>query len=219
MEEKELIASNLVKYRKQAGLSQLQLAKKLNYSNKNISKWENGETTPSVFVLKEIAQVYNISLDDFFCEEIKVQDQQIDIKIEKAKKRSKTIFNYTMLLLANAIMFTVSAMIIYILSLVGVQGFNIWLLLLYMTPFSMLSVYIFIRVLYHISDLISLSLIGWLICLSLYLSFPNIENVNLIFFVAAAYNLISFCISTLINVKVYKKRKIKNKKENMTTKK
>ena len=64
MEQKEIVAANLTNYRKKAGISQLELAKKLNYSNKNISKWENGETTPSVFVLKEIANVYGITIDD-----------------------------------------------------------------------------------------------------------------------------------------------------------
>ena len=36
MEQKDIIAANLTGYRKKAGLSQLELAKKLNYSNKNI---------------------------------------------------------------------------------------------------------------------------------------------------------------------------------------
>ena len=36
MEEKDIIANNLVNYRKKAGISQLELAKKLQYSNKNI---------------------------------------------------------------------------------------------------------------------------------------------------------------------------------------
>ena len=63
MEQKDIIAANLTGYRKKAGLSQLELAKKLNYSNKNISKWENGETTPNIFTLKQIADLYGITVD------------------------------------------------------------------------------------------------------------------------------------------------------------
>lgn len=64
-ELKQTIASNLVAYRKQAGLTQQQLAEKLNYSDKAVSKWERGEAVPDVLVLKALADLYGITVNDF----------------------------------------------------------------------------------------------------------------------------------------------------------
>lgn len=69
MEElKQTIAKNLVAYRKQAGLTQQELATKINYSDKAVSKWERAEGVPDVLVLKEIADLYGITVNDFLIE-------------------------------------------------------------------------------------------------------------------------------------------------------
>lgn len=59
------IAANLAEYRKQAHLTQQQLAEKINYSDKTVSKWERGEGVPDVLVLKQIADIYGITVNDF----------------------------------------------------------------------------------------------------------------------------------------------------------
>ena len=67
MEEKEIktnFAKNLIYYRKKLGLTQLQLANKLNYSDKAISKWENGDTLPDIVVFSCIADFFKISVND-----------------------------------------------------------------------------------------------------------------------------------------------------------
>ena len=48
-----------------AGLTQKALAKKLNYSDKSISQWENGDRIPDFSVLVELSELYNIKVDDF----------------------------------------------------------------------------------------------------------------------------------------------------------
>lgn len=63
MDIKENVAQNLVKYRKALSLTQLELAEKLNYSDKAVSKWERGESVPDIYVLKEIATLFGISVD------------------------------------------------------------------------------------------------------------------------------------------------------------
>ena len=66
MEElKDVIARNLVAYRKNAGLTQQEIADKINYSDKAVSKWERGDGTPDVAVLKEIADIYGVTVNDF----------------------------------------------------------------------------------------------------------------------------------------------------------
>ena len=61
---KEIIAKNLTQLRTHAQLTQIQLAEKLNYSDKAVSKWERGEAIPDIRVLIKLAEIYNISVDD-----------------------------------------------------------------------------------------------------------------------------------------------------------
>ena len=211
MEQKDIIAANLTGYRKKAGLSQLELAKKLNYSNKNISKWENGETTPNIFTLKQIADLYGITVDALLCEDTAEGNLIVETKA-KLDKRHKTIFNLFMFILANAIMFAVASLIIYILGTVNVVGFNKWLIYLYFSPLCCLSVIIYIRVIYKFAEIISISLFGWLIFLSVYLSLLNVPNIELIFILGAAYQFVVLCIAILVNIKSITRAAIRLKK-------
>ena len=64
MEElNKIIANNLVKSRKNAKLTQLELAEKLMYSDKNVSKWERGDSVPDVVILKQLADIYGITVN------------------------------------------------------------------------------------------------------------------------------------------------------------
>ncbi len=62
---REIIAQNLVRFRKQTELTQLEVAEKKHYSDKAVSKWERGEGVPDVLVLKELADLYGVTVNDF----------------------------------------------------------------------------------------------------------------------------------------------------------
>lgn len=64
MELKKAIAKNLVNLRTQSGMTQAQLAEKLNYSDKAVSKWERGEAIPDISVFLRLSELYGVSLDD-----------------------------------------------------------------------------------------------------------------------------------------------------------
>jgi len=65
MEElRKIIGNNLVRLRKSRNLTQDQLASKLNYSDKAISKWEHATSLPSIENLYEICRFYDVTLDD-----------------------------------------------------------------------------------------------------------------------------------------------------------
>lgn len=64
MEElKPIIARNIAMLRQQAGMTQMELAEKLHYSDKAVSKWERGESIPDVGVLKQIADMFHVTVD------------------------------------------------------------------------------------------------------------------------------------------------------------
>ena len=58
------IGANIALYRKQAGLTQANLAEKLNYSDKAVSKWERGESVPDVLTLAQLAEQFDITVND-----------------------------------------------------------------------------------------------------------------------------------------------------------
>ena len=60
---KGIIAANITELRKQQGLTQAELAERLNYSDKAVSKWERGESVPDVAVLKQIADIFSVRVD------------------------------------------------------------------------------------------------------------------------------------------------------------
>ena len=62
-EIKSIVAKNIAELRQAKGMTQLDLAERLNYSDKAVSKWERGESIPDVSVLVEIADLFGVPLD------------------------------------------------------------------------------------------------------------------------------------------------------------
>lgn len=57
-------SENLQKARKKAGISQKELAERLQVYQKDISRWEHGERTPSVEVFTRICRELGASADE-----------------------------------------------------------------------------------------------------------------------------------------------------------
>lgn len=64
MDDLKLItASNIINLRTEAKLTQLELAKMLNYSDKSVSKWERAEGIPDAYVLKKLSEIFGVTVD------------------------------------------------------------------------------------------------------------------------------------------------------------
>mgnify|MGYP003300845814 CR=1 FL=1 len=85
-----VIAKNLTSLRKANHLTQAELAEKLNYSDKSISKWENGEAAPSVEVLVQIGSLFGVGIDYF------VQEVPPPIKNQPQKRKASNDFDEDM---------------------------------------------------------------------------------------------------------------------------
>jgi transcriptional regulator with XRE-family HTH domain len=64
----ERIATNIAYYRKLTGLTQTQLAERINYSDKSVSKWERAASAPDIYVLTSIAELFGITVNDLISE-------------------------------------------------------------------------------------------------------------------------------------------------------
>lgn len=60
---KENIANNLILLRKARGMTQADVAKELNYSDKSVSKWEHADSLPDISILSALAEMYGVTLD------------------------------------------------------------------------------------------------------------------------------------------------------------
>lgn len=78
MDIKQNLATNLAEYRKANNLTQAELAEKINYSDKAVSKWERAESVPDLAVLKNIADLFETTIDKLISEP----------KVENKKTRS-----------------------------------------------------------------------------------------------------------------------------------
>lgn len=108
MEElKRIVGDNLIRLRREAGMTQAQLGEKLNYSDKTISKWERGDSLPDAYVLKQIASLFHITVD--------VLLRPYDEGTWKEEKKSKfaQTYNSTAILLLSIIVVWTLAFIIF----------------------------------------------------------------------------------------------------------
>ena len=65
-----MISKNLLFLRKRANLSQEALAEKLDVSRQTLAKWENGESVPDVIHCDQMAELFDVSLDDLLHTEL-----------------------------------------------------------------------------------------------------------------------------------------------------
>jgi transcriptional regulator with XRE-family HTH domain len=92
---KEIIASNITMLRKSKKMTQLELSKELNYSDKAISKWERAESIPDIIVLKQISDFFGVTVDYLLCEHN--EGESLIVKETKAKKAEINKFSLTLL--------------------------------------------------------------------------------------------------------------------------
>ena len=58
-----VIAGNIAALRRARGFTQAELAEKLGYSDKSVSKWERGDGLPDVLCLKAMADLFGVTVD------------------------------------------------------------------------------------------------------------------------------------------------------------
>ncbi len=79
---RETVRENLVRLRKQNKYTQIELAERIAYSDKAISRWETGEVTPDIDTLEALARLYGVPITDFFVRESEAKRER-----EKARRR------------------------------------------------------------------------------------------------------------------------------------
>lgn len=99
---KNIVKRNLRYYRIKKGLSQYELANKLNISRSLVAYWELGKVNISIDHVEAIANVLDIPIRDLFKEELEDEDENKDVQVNNLKEilinnkiiNEKQVFTY-----------------------------------------------------------------------------------------------------------------------------
>lgn len=95
---KPIIAKNITILRQNAKMTQSELAEKLNYSDKAISKWERGESIPDITVLKTLADLFGVPLD-YLVQENQQEPAVAEPAVAPVKRRNHKVITVLSVLL------------------------------------------------------------------------------------------------------------------------
>ena len=164
MEElRKIIGNNLTELRKRKGLTQLELAEKFNYTDRAVSKWENGDTLPDIEVLYQLCEFYGVTLDYLTHE-----DNAAFVKDESSELGFKNKVSIT----ALAVSFVwVLAVVIFVISLLRHET-PLWQSFIWAVPVSAIFVAIFNRKYFHrrLVSFLAISIFVWGAITATYLS-------------------------------------------------
>ena len=162
-----IVSKNLIAYRKLNNLTQLDLAEKLNYSDKAISKWERGECLPDAYTLYQIATIYGISVNDLFaCENT--------LKQTATTKKVKPFF---ITLLSSCLVWLVATVLFVLLKMLFPATQNLWFTFIVALPVNFIVIIVFSSI-HHfkLGQFISITGVIWTTILTLDLFLKQVAN-------------------------------------------
>ena len=130
------IGANIAAYRKRSSLTQAELAEKLNYSDKAVSKWERGESVPDVVTLVQLAEQFGVTVNDLLVDPNALPENPGTIEkaivhvSEKALKRKAD--KGIILRLCTTLVWFVALFIFVVVSSIGIP--NSWVAFIYAIP-------------------------------------------------------------------------------------
>ena len=195
---KEIIASNIVRFRSSAGLTQIELAEKLNYSDKSVSKWERAQGIPDIGVLKEMADMFGIKVDDFL---IFHEDNE---KIVIPSKKSNNLRHVLTTLISCGLVWLVATLVYVVLNLLNITGS--WKCFIYAIPATMIVATVFSAIWgRRWCTTLFVSLLVWTSLMSVYITFIG-TRAWLLFIIGIPLQILIILGSILLR---FKERKIK----------
>ena len=138
---KFVIAKNIQKLRQEKGMTQLELAEKINYSDKSVSKWERGESLPDIVVLKAVADLFEVTLD-YLVEEEHSGKPVTKEMMDKNYKRNCYIITGTsifIVILIATLVFGILSMFFLKMKLFYFKFLNLFLIVIFYDYFDKLA--------------------------------------------------------------------------------
>ncbi len=164
---KKIIAKNISELRRKEKMTQLELAEKLNYSDKAVSKWERGDSIPDVVILKSIADLFSVTVDYLLTEE----HEKFMLKKKAVTKRR--LQNHAFITGMSIILVWLIATMVYVISYLVLNKAGLyWLAFIYAVPVSLILWLIFNSIWFNPRfNFWIISLLMWSVVACVYISF------------------------------------------------
>ena len=163
----EKLAKNLTYYRKVAGFTQAELAEKINYSDKSVSKWESGNGVPDIYTLVQLSKLYNVSLNELVGEDVPHQIPE--------NPPIPTRLRVLIMLLSSGIVWLVAILAFVVLQIAMPDAGAWWLCFLYAVLVNAIVMTVFAGVWkMRLVNFFSISVLIWVGLTCLYLTVQEI---------------------------------------------
>ena len=189
MNETELrqnISQNITAFRKRCDMTQADLAEKLSYSDKSVSKWERGDGIPDIYVLTRMAELFGVTVNDIIGMHSELPEEEEAIPA----KPSRHLFVSA---LSIGLVWFIAVVAFFIGSVAAPDLGRFWLAFVYAIPVSAIVMIVFSHLWWTIpwrAFSVSLLVWGFALCFHLTASIPNLSNVGLVYTVAAAFEVL-----------------------------
>ena len=166
MEDQDFLAitigENIARLRRLSNMTQSELAEKINYSDKSVSKWEQGNGIPDVRILLQLAELFNVSVDDLVREH-----KEAPVMPKKTRLRRRIIIS----LLSVGLCWLVAVVAFVFIGIIWPDVPNTWLAFVYAVPASAIIVLVFSCVWhYRWVRIAAITVLIWLTLTCIYLT-------------------------------------------------
>lgn len=170
---KLIVAKNISELRVKSKMTQLDLAEKLSYTDKAVSKWERGESLPDITVLKTIADLFGVTVDYLLEEEHTAKPTKKDYK--EGMLRARGIITSLSILLVWFI-----ATLLFVIFQLGAPNIKgEWLVFIYALPVSSIVWLVLNSIWFNRKvNYVIISFMVWTLLVSVHLNFI-IFNINI----------------------------------------
>ena len=174
---KSIVAKNITELRLLNNMTQLELGEKLNYSDKTISKWERGESSPEISVLVEIADIFGVTLDYM------VRPENIEEKVNENRENESKYNHRVITYLSEGVVWFVAIFAFIVTSLITQSATFQWLYFVYAFPIVLIIRLVFNSVWFNPRhNYVIISALMWSILAAIHITFWYFGvNVTLIY--------------------------------------
>ena len=164
---RQAIAKNISELRAAHSMTQAELAEKLNYSDKAVSKWERAESVPDITVLKEIADLFEVTVDYLLISEHEKAEPK-PVTNDRRKRNNRGFITGISILLV----WMVATAAFVVVDAIPFDTKLHWLAFIYAVPASMVVWLIFNSIWFNKRrNFLIISLLMWTALGSFFLSF------------------------------------------------
>ena len=186
LELRQNVSQNIIEFRKRCDMTQADLAEKLSYSDKSVSKWERGDGVPDIYVLARMAELFGVTVNDI----IGTPGETPKPAEPEAPRPAHHLFVSA---LSIGLVWFIAVVAFFIGRVAAPDVGKVWLAFIYAAPISAVVMTVFAHLWWPIFwRAFSVSFLVWsfAVCFHLTAQIPNLSNINLIYTVAAAFEVL-----------------------------